>query len=138
MNGRTDLPVKKLEDFDSPATATKLHRRPEVWLGAMCVAALAPFTVLIFSSPGEDFLFWNLAPAMLIFFCCAIRRSILVEKSNAELHTRYSGYLSSVDPQMLMHVARSPEYDTASRDAVVSYLNSLHPGWSMALAQRLS
>lgn len=132
MKEATVLPVKRITDFDDQDVAVTLFRRPAFWLVLTLVMAvlgivLPPYLVVIWN---EDALWGGVAFLAATIFAAFQRERALVALRKAK-YERFSLYLESVSPDLLKAVTASPEYDLASKNAVIKYLSAAYPGWSL-------
>ena len=132
-NAPSNLPVKRISDFDSQTAHLSIIKRPYFFFGL--VLTLAAFGVflppyLAVKWQDEGFLWVGLAFLVVTIFAL-IQREIVTINVREGRKERYELYLKSVSPDLLKAVATSPEYDQASREAVIKYLSANHAGWSL-------
>lgn len=132
MSQDTELPVKVLEEFESFMKNAGLTRRKGFWFtcigfsgltGIFTFVALAAFHVV---NPNW---FYPLLFTAILFTGMHVV-GLNLDWKTAQEHI-YKQYLSKFSHELLRAVAESPEYSDQTKDAVMNYLSTAHPGWSL-------
>jgi hypothetical protein len=124
------LPVKRIADFPLEESA-KLIRRPAFWWVFIVAIAVIGVVVTFSATTLEGGVPWIVVGFLAIIVLGYTRVVDLLDEARKARDEKYASYLASVRLDLLKAVAASPEFDQATKDAVIKYLSAVHPGWSL-------
>ncbi len=142
MNTSANLPVKMLDDFTQDESAAPLLQRMSFWLALIVIFAIILTALLglaaqqVIPSTSD----WVTLSAVAFFGASILSGSRVVDimlEQQAKRGVAYGQHLASIDIETLIFAINSPEYDEASKDAIIKHLAARQPGWSWANAKGL-